>query len=60
MAEATRLTRLGKLAEATALIRRLLTGEHAADSKASPTIIDGEYGLKASIALLALWAEAVL
>ena len=43
MAEATRLTRLGKLAEATALIRRLLSGEHAADSKASPTIIDGEY-----------------
>lgn len=43
MAEATRLTRLGKLAEATALIRRLLSGEHAADSKASPTMIDVEY-----------------
>ncbi len=28
MAEATRLTRLGKLAEATALIQRLLRGEH--------------------------------
>jgi poly(hydroxyalkanoate) depolymerase family esterase len=30
MAEATRLTRLGKLAEATALIQRLLQGEHSA------------------------------
>jgi poly(hydroxyalkanoate) depolymerase family esterase len=30
MAEATRLTRLGKLAEATALIQRLLQGEHTA------------------------------
>src|SRR5271165_819688 len=40
MAEATRLTRLGKVAEATALIRRFLSGEPPA--KASPTIIEGE------------------
>ena len=45
MAEATRLTSAGKLAEATALIQRLLRG-HAAPVPAntsSPTIIDAEY-----------------
>jgi poly(hydroxyalkanoate) depolymerase family esterase len=45
MAEATRLTRLGKLAEATALIRRLLQGENASGrtSGSLSTTIDAEY-----------------
>jgi poly(hydroxyalkanoate) depolymerase family esterase len=42
MAEATRLTRLGKLAEATAILRRFLSGAQAADRKTPPTTIDGE------------------
>jgi poly(hydroxyalkanoate) depolymerase family esterase len=33
MAEATRLTRLGKLAEATTIIQRLMQGEHTADAR---------------------------
>ena len=36
MAEATRLTRAGRLAEATALIQRLLHGHAAAPTAASP------------------------
>jgi poly(hydroxyalkanoate) depolymerase family esterase len=45
MAEATRLTRLGKLTEATALIQRLLQGEHAPGpaSGLSSTTIDAEH-----------------
>jgi poly(hydroxyalkanoate) depolymerase family esterase len=45
MAEATRLTRLGKLAEATALIQRLLQGENAPEQTrcVSSTIIDAEF-----------------
>jgi poly(hydroxyalkanoate) depolymerase family esterase len=43
MAEATRLTRLGKLAEATALIQRMLRGQPCADPGAGTSIvIDGE------------------
>ena len=43
MAEATRLTRLGKLMEATALIQRVLRGEGATNTAGSPTTIDVEY-----------------
>ena len=43
MAEATRLTRLGKLMEATALIQRVLRGERATNAADSPTTIDAEY-----------------
>ncbi|MBP2312436.1 extracellular catalytic domain type 1 short-chain-length polyhydroxyalkanoate depolymerase [Azospirillum soli] len=44
MAEATRLTRAGRLAEATALIQRLLRGERPSPTQdaASATVIDGE------------------
>ena len=43
MVEATRLTRLGKLMEATALIQRMLRGERSANAEAGPTTIDAEY-----------------
>ena len=44
MAEATRLTGLGKLMEATALIQRMLRGEPFADPTAAATpVIDAEY-----------------
>jgi poly(hydroxyalkanoate) depolymerase family esterase len=45
MAEATRLTNAGKLAEATALIQRLLNGQavSGAASAGSSTIIDADY-----------------
>jgi poly(hydroxyalkanoate) depolymerase family esterase len=44
MAEATRLTRLGKLAEATTLIQRMLRGEPFADPTAGASpVIDAEY-----------------
>jgi poly(hydroxyalkanoate) depolymerase family esterase len=43
MAEATRLTRLGKLMEATALIQRVLRGERASNTADGPTTIDAEY-----------------
>ncbi len=44
MAEATRLTRLGKLVEATALIQRMLRGGQATnDGTGSSTTIDAEY-----------------
>ena len=43
MAEATRLTRLGKLMEATALIQRVLSGERTANAADSPSTIDAEY-----------------
>ena len=44
MAEATRLTSAGRLAEATALIQRLLRGERPSPTPEapSPTVIDGE------------------
>ncbi len=45
MAEATRLTRLGKLAEATALIQRLLQGEHSpAPASSTPSTIPADAG----------------
>ncbi|SOD93379.1 alpha/beta hydrolase family esterase [Caenispirillum bisanense] len=45
MAEAARLTRAGKLADATSLIRRMLTGEPASSppTAQSPPVIDAEY-----------------
>ena len=44
MAEAIRLTRLGRLAEATALIQRMLRGEPSADPTAGDSpVIDAEY-----------------
>ena len=43
MAEATRLTRAGKLMEATALIQRVLRGETATNPAGTPTTIDAEY-----------------
>jgi len=43
MAEATRLTRLGKLMEATALIQRVLRGEGATTAASGPATIDAEY-----------------
>ena len=44
MAEVTRLTRLGKLVEATALIQRMLGGGRATTAEAgSPITIDAEY-----------------
>jgi poly(hydroxyalkanoate) depolymerase family esterase len=44
MAEATRLTRLGKLVEATALLQRMLRGESGADATAgASSVIDAEY-----------------
>src|SRR5271166_3435612 len=44
MAEATRLIRLGKLVEATALIQRMLRGEPFVDPTAgASTVIDAEY-----------------
>ena len=36
MLEATRLTRAGRLAEATTLLQRMLRGETAPDTSASP------------------------
>ncbi len=43
MTEATRLTGLGKLMEATALVQRVLRGEGTANAADSPTTIDAEY-----------------
>ena len=43
MAEATRLTRLGKLMEATALIQRMLRGGSSTSAGANSTTIDADY-----------------
>jgi poly(hydroxyalkanoate) depolymerase family esterase len=43
MLEATRLTRLGKLMEATALIQRMLRGEHSTNTEADSATVDAEY-----------------
>jgi poly(hydroxyalkanoate) depolymerase family esterase len=46
LAEATRLTRLGKLVEATALIQRMLRGEPIADpTSGGSAVIDAEYAV---------------